>query len=474
MSVHHLLWALILGILTGCFADRDWDDSSRNDATPDCDDRDAAIRPDAVEVCDHIDNDCDGLIDDEDPDVETAGQPYFWVDQDGDEFGNPAEPRQMCWKADGFADNALDCDDTDPEIRPNSDQFELCDGKDNDCDPATRERGVALVADDGTLIDYTNRLLSLQNDASPIELAIDRPSTLYVCPGVWPLSLRIEDDFQIIAPEGPEHTVLDGRYLAPVVSVQAGRAPPDVLVQGIKIARAGKNRLFGGSMHCDGPASLTVDNVEVDASVAPSSSRVGDLGGAVSAVDQCTLQISNSTLQGSGPTVTGGLLHIEGSNVTANNTTFIGGHSLSCGGAVAVNVRQYAPDPVYETASFGCEECSFIDNRSDGLGGALCLGPDTTATLDRSTLRQNAAEHAAGCYLASEGEGTGQGSCVLILDNTRFEDNVRESAGPTEPSVVVITTPESIYWSDQQSYDFEGTTTSRVCSDSREPEGGCQ
>ena len=32
----------------------------------DCDDSDPAINPDAEEICDEIDNDCDELIDDDD------------------------------------------------------------------------------------------------------------------------------------------------------------------------------------------------------------------------------------------------------------------------------------------------------------------------------------------------------------------------------------------------------------------------
>ena len=76
----------------------------------DCDDSDPSVSPDALEVCDDIDNNCDGDI---------------------DEFCD-------CWDADGdghYAEECggLDCDDTDPWISP--DAFEDCyDGIDNDCD----------------------------------------------------------------------------------------------------------------------------------------------------------------------------------------------------------------------------------------------------------------------------------------------------------------------------------------------------
>ena len=49
----------------------------------DCNDSDASVHPDARELCDEIDNDCDGLLDDEDPDVFGADTWYADYDLDG-------------------------------------------------------------------------------------------------------------------------------------------------------------------------------------------------------------------------------------------------------------------------------------------------------------------------------------------------------------------------------------------------------
>ena len=102
--------------------DADGDGYTEEDG--DCDDSDSSIHTGALEICDGVDNDCDGEVDEE---VTTA----FYADADGDGFGNAELMEEACEASEGFVPNGSDCDDTNDQIYPAAD--EICDGVDNDC-----------------------------------------------------------------------------------------------------------------------------------------------------------------------------------------------------------------------------------------------------------------------------------------------------------------------------------------------------
>ncbi len=97
----------------------------------DCDDSNPAISPRATEVCgDGLDNDCDGLTDDDD------GITTWFVDVDGDGFGVVDQPTTACTAPPGTSAIPGDCDDAAATTHPGA--TDLCgDQIDNDCNGAT-------------------------------------------------------------------------------------------------------------------------------------------------------------------------------------------------------------------------------------------------------------------------------------------------------------------------------------------------
>jgi len=78
----------------------------------DCDDTNPAVSPDGVETCNLIDDDCDGLIDDSDPDLDPAEMNTFYADDDGDGAGDASRPVEACFQPWFTSPSDDDCDDT--------------------------------------------------------------------------------------------------------------------------------------------------------------------------------------------------------------------------------------------------------------------------------------------------------------------------------------------------------------------------
>lgn len=133
--------------------DDDGDGFDESTSPPDCDDRDRLTYPEAAEVFDGADNNCNSLIDEDTPGYDDDGDGLSEEDGDCNDYNEQAYPNApergdgvdndcdgMVDEStslydddgDGYAEVNNDCDDRDPEISPAA--IELCDGLDNDCD----------------------------------------------------------------------------------------------------------------------------------------------------------------------------------------------------------------------------------------------------------------------------------------------------------------------------------------------------
>jgi len=101
-------------------------ESGEVDQDGDCDDSDPGTFPGADEICDGVDQDCDGDIDEDAIDLTEV-----YADGDGDGFG-AGEAIESC-PSDAFVEDATDCDDTEDTIYPGADEVPY-DGIDQDCD----------------------------------------------------------------------------------------------------------------------------------------------------------------------------------------------------------------------------------------------------------------------------------------------------------------------------------------------------
>jgi hypothetical protein len=102
-------------------------DEATNDS--DCDDADPTVRPAGEEVCDLLDNDCDGSID------ETVAKTPWYPDADGDGFGADVPDFACKQPTASHLESPGDCDDANAAVSPLA--LEVCNGIDDDCDTLT-------------------------------------------------------------------------------------------------------------------------------------------------------------------------------------------------------------------------------------------------------------------------------------------------------------------------------------------------
>jgi hypothetical protein len=105
----------------------DADNDGYTTCSGDCNDNNSAVRPGAAEICNGIDDDCDGSID------EGLSFSVYYIDSDGDNYGDKNDGGiTSCSPIAGRSVNNLDCNDANAAIHPGV--TEVCNGIDDNCD----------------------------------------------------------------------------------------------------------------------------------------------------------------------------------------------------------------------------------------------------------------------------------------------------------------------------------------------------
>ncbi|MFH2007784.1 MAG: MopE-related protein [bacterium] len=185
----------------------DDDHDGFSEAEGDCDDTNPLVNPDAVEVVDGIDNNCDGLVDD---DLDNDG---FGAAEDCDDNNASIHPlaRENCADGvdnncngfvdadepdkdgDGFGPCAGDCNDNNIFISPGNIE-DPTDGVDNNCDGVIDEPQVNCDcgAEPGlTIEEQMARAIGLCNEHAILDLSVN---------GSNPLGYGVFGDWGVITP----------------------------------------------------------------------------------------------------------------------------------------------------------------------------------------------------------------------------------------------------------------------------------
>ncbi len=222
------------------------------DNEADCDDAAADVHPGVEELCNGVDDDCDGALE--------AGYGFWHVDADGDGYGDPATAVETCTPEAGRILDGTDCDDTNALVHPGAE--EVCDLDDDDCDGRADLGEVQVWHTDTDGDGYGHMTNTLETCAPPEGYVLDgtdcRPGDAEAHPGA---AERCNDDDDDCDGEVDEDFELDGdgERSDACGGADCDDADPDVFPGAVEVCEDGKdNDCDGGDANCgyDGTIDL--------------------------------------------------------------------------------------------------------------------------------------------------------------------------------------------------------------------------
>ena len=384
----------------------------------DCDDFEDAVNPDAPEVCDGDDNDCDGLVDDDDDSLDPASIDPVYPDRDDDGYGDASAPVYACTAPADHYDEGTDCDDTDAGIHPGA--TERCDGLATDCsDDWTSDAGLASFLDDGdgSWTDLS-AVLGAGTADDPVSHSLDTPGALSLCEGTWHVSLTLSDGVQVVGVDGAAAVVLTGDSTHSILSLTEDGAAAVITSLTLEHGLADHTISFGddirdagGAIWCSGTGSVTLDGVVLRDNLS------GGYGGAIGS-NGCALALSGVTATGNRG-YHGGVLVTSENTLTITDSTFsdngadVEGGALYLAGGVTFDVSDttFATHDAYQGAVIRAEErgrsgantLTVRDSSFTGgvatLGGAIAADDGGDVVIDGSTFSDNLAYERGGALL---------------------------------------------------------------------------
>lgn len=121
------------------------------DVGGDCNDSSASVYPGATESDNDVDDDCDGVVDENVGSGSSTVYFTYYRDSDGDRYGSASSTYTTTSSTmpSGYEDNDDDCDDTDDDVSPAGSEGSTANGIDEDCD-GTADDGISSGSGSGS------------------------------------------------------------------------------------------------------------------------------------------------------------------------------------------------------------------------------------------------------------------------------------------------------------------------------------